>query len=143
MNFRHALVSYLPLRALDIGYGYTADGGKTFPFRGKGINLMPTLDEVLNHFPDRSFLIHIKSDDENEGIQLATHLKKLPAKRLDQLTVSSGDKPIAAIKERIPSLRNNVKGNHEKGSSYLYCVRVDWLHAFKPEAWRVTIYQTK
>ena len=56
------------LQALDIGYGYTADGGKTFPFRGQGINLMPTLDEVLNHFPNRSFLIHIKSDDENEGI---------------------------------------------------------------------------
>ncbi len=134
MNFRHALVSYLPLQALDIAYGYTADGGKTFPFRGKGINLMPILDEVLNHFPDRSFLIHIKRDDENEGIQLATHLKKLPAKRLDQLTVYGGDKPITAIKERT----NNVKSNHEKGSSYLYCLRVDWLHTFKPEAWRVT-----
>ena len=35
------------LKKLDIGYGYTADGGKTFPFRGKGIGLMPTLDEVL------------------------------------------------------------------------------------------------
>jgi len=80
-------------------------GGKTFPFRGKGTNLMPTLDEVLTHFPDRSFLIHIKSDDENEGIQLPTYLKKLPAKRLDQLTVYGGDKPIAAIKERIPGLR--------------------------------------
>lgn len=114
MNFRHALVSYLPLQALDIGYGYTADGGKTFPFRGKGINLMPTLDEVLNHFPDRSFLIHIKSDDENEGIQLATHLKKLPAKRLDQLTVYGGDKPIAAIKERIPSLRTMSKATMKK-----------------------------
>lgn len=66
MNFRHALVSYLPLQALDIGHGYTAERGKTFPFRGKGINLMPTLDEVLNHFPDRSVLIHIKSADENE-----------------------------------------------------------------------------
>ena len=29
------------LKALDIGYGYTADGGKTFPFRGKGVGLMP------------------------------------------------------------------------------------------------------
>ena len=102
------------LQALDIGYGYTADGGKTFPFRGKGINLMPTLDEVLTHFPDRSFLIHIKSDDENEGIQLATHLKKLPAKRLDQLTVYGGDKPIAAIKERIPSLRTMSKATMKK-----------------------------
>ena len=35
------------LKKLDIGYGYTADGGKTFPFRGKGIGLMPTLGEVL------------------------------------------------------------------------------------------------
>ena len=25
------------LKQLDIGYGYTADGGKTFPFRGKGV----------------------------------------------------------------------------------------------------------
>lgn len=102
------------LQALDIGYGYTADGGKTFPFRGKGINLMPTLDEVLNHFPNRSFLIHIKSDDENEGIQLATYLKKLPAKRLAQLTVYGGDKPIAAIREHIPSLRTMSKATMKK-----------------------------
>ncbi len=24
------------LKTLDIGYGYTADGGKSFPFRGQG-----------------------------------------------------------------------------------------------------------
>ncbi|PGH85798.1 glycerophosphodiester phosphodiesterase [Bacillus thuringiensis] len=102
------------LQALDIGYGYTADGGKTFPFRGKGINLMPTLDEVFNHFPNRSFLIHIKSDDENEGIQLATYLKKFPAERLEQLTVYGGDKPIAAIRDRIPSLRTMSKATMKR-----------------------------
>lgn len=75
---------------------------------------MPTLDEVLNHFPDRSFLIHIKSDDENEGIQLVAYLKKLPAKRLDQLTVYGGDKPIAAIKDRLPSSRTMSKATMKK-----------------------------
>ena len=55
------------LKRLDIGYGYTADNGKTFPFRGKGIGLMPSLDEVLQTFPTHSFLIHIKSDDPLEG----------------------------------------------------------------------------
>jgi glycerophosphoryl diester phosphodiesterase len=40
------------LKKLDIGYGYTADGGKTYPFRGKAIGLMPTLTEVLQAFPD-------------------------------------------------------------------------------------------
>lgn len=34
------------LQALDIGYGYTANEGKSFPIRSKGENLMPTLDEV-------------------------------------------------------------------------------------------------
>ena len=52
---RHARASLAELKALDIGYGYTADGGKTFPFRGKGVGLMPSLDEVLATFPDRGF----------------------------------------------------------------------------------------
>src|SRR6185436_19154041 len=51
------------LRTLDIGYGYTADGGKTFPFRGKGIGLMPTLAEVLQAFPQQRLLINVKSRD--------------------------------------------------------------------------------
>src|SRR6478735_11751155 len=29
------------LKLLDIGYGYTADNGATYPFRGKGIGMMP------------------------------------------------------------------------------------------------------
>jgi len=46
------------LKSLDIGYGYTADNGKSYPFRGKGVGLMPSLEEVLSYFPDESFLIH-------------------------------------------------------------------------------------
>jgi glycerophosphoryl diester phosphodiesterase len=43
------------LRKMDIGYGYTADNGKTYPFRGRGFGLMPTLDEVLTHFQVNCF----------------------------------------------------------------------------------------
>ena len=32
------------LKQLDIGYGYTADNGKTYPFLGKGVGMMPSLD---------------------------------------------------------------------------------------------------
>ncbi len=35
------------LKKLDVGYGYTSDNGKTYPFRGKGVGLMPSLEEVL------------------------------------------------------------------------------------------------
>ncbi len=93
------------LKELDIGYGYTADNGKTHPFRGKGVGLMPSLDEVLTKFPNREFLIHIKSDDPAEGIQLAQYLFALPEKRLNTLTVYGGDKPIEVLQEQLPELR--------------------------------------
>ncbi|WP_153732781.1 glycerophosphodiester phosphodiesterase family protein [Sporosarcina obsidiansis] len=93
------------LRKLDIGYGYTADDGKTYPFRGKGVGLMPSLEEVLSYFPDQSFLIHIKSDEPEEGNQLAETLSKLPKQRLRQLTVYGGDRPIKTVKEHLPELR--------------------------------------
>lgn len=93
------------LKKADIGYGYTADNGRTFPFRGKGVGLMPTLDEVLAHFQDESLLIHIKSSDPYEGTMLADYLSKLPENRLSHLTVYGDDQPIESFKERLPDLR--------------------------------------
>ncbi|MBD0380947.1 glycerophosphodiester phosphodiesterase family protein [Paenibacillus sedimenti] len=93
------------LKNLDIGYGYTADGGKTYPFRGKGIGMMPSLTEVLTHFPENSLLIHIKSNDPKEGELLAEYLSKLPEKRRSQLTVYGGDQPVTALKEKLPDMR--------------------------------------
>lgn len=102
------------LKALDIGYGYTADQGKTHPFRGKGIGLMPSLDEVLDHFPDRTLLIHIKSDAPQEGELLARYLKKLPQERLARLIVYGGDRPIAVLKGNLPRLRVMSKATLKK-----------------------------
>jgi glycerophosphoryl diester phosphodiesterase len=48
----HPLVA---LKQLDIGHGYTADGGKTFPFRGKGVGQMPDLEDVLAALPEGRF----------------------------------------------------------------------------------------
>ncbi|MEB9507359.1 glycerophosphodiester phosphodiesterase family protein [Bacillus anthracis] len=93
------------LRKLDIGYGYTADGGKTYPFRGKGLNQMPTLNEVLRHFSDKEFLIHIKSDDPMEGTQLAEYLSQYPEERIDDLSVYGGDKPIKSLKNSLSDIR--------------------------------------
>lgn len=93
------------LKKLDIGYGYTADNGKTYPFRGKGIGLMPSLMEVLHRYPDKTFLIDVKSDDPKEGELLAFYLSKLPKKQQSQLAVYGGDNPIAALKEKMPDMR--------------------------------------
>jgi glycerophosphoryl diester phosphodiesterase len=47
------------LKRLDAGYRWTPDGGRTFPFRGRGITV-PTLDEVLEEFPRVRLNIDIK-----------------------------------------------------------------------------------
>jgi glycerophosphoryl diester phosphodiesterase len=93
------------LKTLDIGYGYTADGGKTFPFRGKFVGAMPTLDEVLARFPDKRFLINIKSRDPEEGRKLAARLKHLPAAHQKLLMSYGGDAPEDALKRGLPGLR--------------------------------------
>lgn len=107
--------SLADLKKLDVGYGYTADGGKTFPFRGKGVGLMPSLDEVLATFPDKAFLIHIKSNDPEEGRKLAAVLKALPESRLDLLAVYGGDRPIASLREELPGLRTMSKATLKRG----------------------------
>nr|WP_173915330.1 glycerophosphodiester phosphodiesterase family protein [Halobacillus sp. Marseille-Q1614] len=93
------------LKQLDIGYGYTADNGKTYPFRGKGVGFMPSLDEVLNHFPEKEFLLHIKSDDTKEGKVLAGYLKEQPEDRLQRISVYGGDQPVQTLREHLPDLR--------------------------------------
>ncbi|BAM90238.1 glycerophosphoryl diester phosphodiesterase [Bradyrhizobium oligotrophicum S58] len=98
------------LRRLDIGYGYTADGGQTFPFRGKGIGLMPSLDEVLATFPDRSFLINIKSNDPTEGRLLAAALAQIDAAQRSRLMVYGGDAPIAMLRAALPDLKVMSRG---------------------------------
>lgn len=63
------------LKALDAGYGYTADGGQTFPFRGKSIGSIPALEQALDLNPPLSLLFHLKSRDAAEADQLAAALK--------------------------------------------------------------------
>jgi glycerophosphoryl diester phosphodiesterase len=97
------------LKTLDIGYGYTADGGKTFPFRGKFIGAMPTLDEVLKRFPDKRFLINTKSRDPKEGEKLAARLMKLPVEQQRLLMSYGGDRPEAALSRAMPEMRTMSK----------------------------------
>jgi glycerophosphoryl diester phosphodiesterase len=97
--------SLAELKALDIGYGYTADGGKTYPFRGKGVGAMPSLDEVFAHFPDKRFLINIKSDGRAEGDLLAARLAQLAPEQRVLLMAYGGARPIERLKAKLPDLK--------------------------------------
>jgi glycerophosphoryl diester phosphodiesterase len=50
------------VRALDAAYGFTLDGGRTFPLRGLGVRV-PTLAEALARYPALRFNVDAKSED--------------------------------------------------------------------------------
>ncbi|GIF00113.1 glycerophosphodiester phosphodiesterase family protein [Paractinoplanes rishiriensis] len=93
------------LRKLDLGYGYTADGGATHPLRGKGVGLLPAAEEVIAAFPDRELLVDLKNDDRADGERLADLLATLPAQRRATIGVYGGDVAVRAVAERLPQLR--------------------------------------
>lgn len=98
----HTLAS---LQDLDIGYGYTADDGQTYPFRGQGIGMVPSLETVLSTFPDRKFVINIKSQDPNEGALLTERLAELSPERQAQIMVYGAAQPVNIIRAQLPPIR--------------------------------------
>lgn len=49
------------LAELDAGHRFTPDGGRTFPFRGRGV-VIPTLEEALVVAPDLYYVLEVKPD---------------------------------------------------------------------------------
>jgi glycerophosphoryl diester phosphodiesterase len=92
------------LQALDIGHGYTADGGKTFPLRGKGVGQMPTVEDGLAALPVHPILFNFKSKDAREADQLFAILK---ASGRDSAKLGDAfygaEAPVKRMRELLPS----------------------------------------
>lgn len=93
------------LKALDAGYGYSADGGKTFPLRGKGKGLIPTLEEAQKSAPDSAMLYNLRGDDPALGKALVAALKAMgrdPLARRDGF--SAAEPMLASIRAAWPGV---------------------------------------
>lgn len=98
-------LSMVYLKTLDVGYGYTADGGRTYPFRGRGVGMMPTLAEVMRTFPERQFLINIKSRDPNEADRLVAYLKTRGLPTDVRLMAYGHERPVDRLRAVAPEAR--------------------------------------
>jgi glycerophosphoryl diester phosphodiesterase len=102
------------LKALDIGYGYTRDGGRTYPLRGAGMGLMPTLEETLRAFPGRRFLVNVKSNDRREADLLHAYLANSPGAEPERLAFYGGWRPMQRLRELRPGVRTMDKGQAKR-----------------------------
>ena len=62
------------IEALDAGFNFTPDGGRTFPYRGRGVTV-PTLAAVLERFPRLRVNIEAKGDEPALADALARVLR--------------------------------------------------------------------
>lgn len=93
------------LKKLDAGYGYTADGGRTFPLRGQGAGMIPSLEDALMAVPDTALLYNLKGRTPDEAARLIAALRQAgrdPVKRGDGF--SAPDAELPAIRAAFPGV---------------------------------------
>jgi glycerophosphoryl diester phosphodiesterase len=98
------------LKSLDLGFGYTADDGATFPLRGKGAEPMPSLDEALAAFPDGRFVINFKSREAREGPMLAALVEANPQWHSAVWGSYGADETVLPAKAALPGLKAWTRG---------------------------------
>lgn len=76
-----ARMTFAQLKELDAGSNFTTDGGKTFPYRGKG-HRIPSLDEVIEAFPSTPLMIEIKTPLAATGVRASIEKHKAEARCL-------------------------------------------------------------
>ena len=124
------------LKKLDVGYGYTADNGKTYPLRGKGIGLMPTLNEVFETFPDKEFVLEIK-DGKIETYQVFwEYVSTFPKDRLYQFSVAcASDEGAKYLRNQGSNLK--VMSKHSMITGLIQYKLIGWT-GYIPKAMRNT-----
>lgn len=126
---------YSVIKELDAAFGYTSDG-KTYPLRGKGIGLVPTLTEIFKAFPGKQFLINIKSNRRDESDALVDLFNRHPEFKKQVFGVYGGVQPTRIALGRVESLKGyDKKSIRECLISY---VGLGWSGHI-PEACRETL----
>jgi glycerophosphoryl diester phosphodiesterase len=93
------------LKTLDVGYGYTADDGKSFPLRGKGVGLMASLEEALVAHPSSRFLIQIKDGDRRVGDIMVAYLEERGFAQWNRVAFFGSARPVSRIASLRPEAR--------------------------------------
>lgn len=89
------------IAGLDAGFGITFDGGRTFPFRGRGFRV-PTLADALEAFPDARFSVDIKDDNNHAADRvLAVMMEKGALSRV--LVGSFHERVLGYVRKQYPT----------------------------------------
>ncbi|HYF92677.1 MAG TPA: glycerophosphodiester phosphodiesterase [Symbiobacteriaceae bacterium] len=124
------------LRQYDFGYKFTPDGGKTFPYRGKGVRI-PTLEDLFKAFPGVRVNIELKQEDpaieeqvwdviRKYGMEDKVLINAFPSKPMERWATVAGDRTATGA----------TMGNMIEFVIY-YLLHLDWLYHPRVDAFQL------
>jgi glycerophosphoryl diester phosphodiesterase len=101
-----AALTLAQLRELDAGYRWTADGGRTYPFRGRQVRV-PGLAEVFERFPQARMNIEIKPAEPAFAGSLCASIRR--SRRAHYVLVASmSEQALEAFRDACPEVATSM-----------------------------------
>jgi len=94
------------LRALDAGYRWSADGGKTFPYRGRGLRV-PALEEVFERVPAARMVVEMKQFAPPSAAALCALIRRAGMQR-KVLVASFANDALRAFRDACPEVATSM-----------------------------------
>jgi glycerophosphoryl diester phosphodiesterase len=125
-------LSVKDIKSLDAGYRLTLDGGKSFPWRGRGIEV-PTLEEFFLSFPDAKAIVEIKQSPDSI-VKAATELICRFGREDRVILASEEDRTIALVREELRSRGLQIATGFSFGevAAFIHWVRGGKASPFTP-----------
>jgi glycerophosphoryl diester phosphodiesterase len=129
------------LRALDFGFRWRPAGGAPteFPYRGQGLTI-PTLQEVLEAFPETAVNIELKPEDTRLVAITCDLIRKLGRERT-VLVASFSDRNLRDFRSRCPEVATSAATREAATFAILDLFRLGHLYTPSAEALQVPVRQ--
>ena len=99
-------LTYDEIKKLDAGYNFTPDGGKSYPFRGRGV-YVPTLNEALGQFKGARFNIDIK-DGKKKTARIVLDVVKRHGAKGRVLIASKSKMALGHVRKEAPDVETSA-----------------------------------
>lgn len=111
------------LRKLDAGHNWSGDGGRTYPYRGKGIRV-PMLEEVFTRFPTTRMNIEMKYAKPTMGQALCALIRRSGMEQR-VLVASMNATAVNAFRQACPEVATSMSRREAYLFFYIQLVSLD------------------
>jgi glycerophosphoryl diester phosphodiesterase len=115
------------LKKLDAGYRWSTDGGRTYPFRGKGVRV-PTLEEVLARLPETRTIIEIKHTGPELAQPLCSLIRRFGTPQA-RLVASMNPEAVIAFRRACPEIATAMTSGEARAFYGIHLLRLERIYS--------------